>query len=185
VLLYSSVPDEEVRGRIYAAIGEEKIAQASIDVSTLVRPSDDVFYGELNAKYATVKRFLPTLLRVVRFKGNVAAQPLLQALQWLRDRPDNEPPAAIVGKAWQRHVVLEDGGSNTRAFTFCALDLLRTAIRRRDVFVKPSWRYADPQAGLLTGAEWEASRPIICRSLGLTTEPDSTLKMLAQELDQT
>jgi len=185
VLLDSSVPDEEVRGRVYAAIGEENIAQASIDVSTLVRPSDDVFYGELNAKYATVKRFLPTLLRVVRFEGNAAAQPLLEALQWLRDRPDDEPPAAIVGKAWQRHVVLEDGTRNTRAFTFCALDLLRTAIRRRDVFVKPSWRYADPQAGLLTGAEWEASRPIICRSLGLTTEPDSTLKILAQELDQT
>lgn len=37
----------------------------------------------------------------------------------------------------------------------------------------------------MTGAEWEASRPIICRSLGLTTEPDTTLKMLARELDQT
>ncbi len=94
VLLDSSVPDEEIRRRVYAAIGEEKLAQASIDVSTLVRPSDDVFYGELNAKYATVKRFLPTLLRVVRFEGNVAALPLLEALQWLRDRPDDEPPAA-------------------------------------------------------------------------------------------
>jgi hypothetical protein len=156
-----------------------------IDVSMLVRPSNDVFYGELTAKYATVKRFLPTLLRVIQFDGNATAHSLLEALQWLRERPDHNPPTEIVGKAWQRHVMREDGEVDVRAFTFCVLDMLRVAIRRRNVFVKPSWRYADPQAGLLTGTEWEASRPIICRSLDLSAHPGPTLQMLAQELDET
>jgi TnpA family transposase len=185
MLLDPNLPDSEVRSRVYAAVGEEKLAQASLDVSMLVRPSNDVFYGELTAKYATVKRFLPTLLRVIQFDGNAAADSLLEALQWLRERPDHNPPTEIVGKAWQRHVLREDGGVDVRAFTFCALDMLRVAIRRRDVFVKPNWRYADPQAGLLTGTEWEASRPIICRSLDLSAHPGPTLQMLAQELDQT
>ena len=55
-----------------------------------------------------------------------------------------------------------------------ALDALRTALRRRDVFVSPSWRYADPRLGLLDGAEWLAARPIICRSLGLTIDAKTT-----------
>ena len=132
-----------------------------------------------------MKRFLPALLRVIRFDANAAARPLLEALQWLRERPSGDPPTTIVGKAWLRHVVQEDGRIDAHAFVFCALDNLRVAIRRRDVFVSSSWRYSDPQAGLLTGAEWEATRPIICRSLVLSTRPGPTLAMMAQELDAT
>ena len=53
------------------------------------------------------------------------------------------------------------------------------------MFVSPSWRYADPRAGLLTGAEWETTRPMICRSLGLSANPEPALAALAAELDQT
>ena len=95
------------------------------------------------------------------------------------------PATTIVDKAWQRHVVGDDGRVNARAFAFCALDKLRVAIRRRDVFVNSSWRYADPRADLLAGAEWEAARPVICRSLELSVQPQSTLAALTQELDET
>jgi hypothetical protein len=66
-----------------------------------------------------------------------------------------------------------------RAYTFCVLHRLYAALRRRDVFVRPSWRYADPRAGLLTGLEWEVARPIICRTLGLTPDPEPVLKALS------
>ena len=65
------------------------------------------------------------------------------------------------------------------------MDGLRKALRRRDVFVSPSWRYADPRAGLLTGTEWETARPIICRSLGLSVDSAHALAALSAELDQT
>ncbi len=53
-----------------------------------------------------------------------------------------DPPMIIVNKAWRRHVIQEDGRVDALAFVFCALDKLRVAIRRRDVFVNSSWRYA-------------------------------------------
>ncbi len=71
------------------------------------------------------------------------------------------------------------------------LDELRTALKRRDVFVARSWRYADPRAGLLDGTEWKSTRPIIwtrpiiCRTLGLSLDPKPTLDALAAELDRT
>jgi TnpA family transposase len=70
------------------------------------------------------------------------------------------------------------------AYTFCVLDKLQAALKRRDVFISPSWRYADPRANLHSGAEWEAIRPMICRSLNLTTDPSSTLANITDELDQ-
>ncbi len=185
MLLDPALPDGELRERVYAAIGHDELAQALNEVRGLVRPPNDVFYTELEARKATVSRFLPALLRVIRFDANPAAQPLAQALQWLHEKPDHDPPTAIVGKAWQRHVVQDDGRINATAYSFCALDKLRSAIRRRDVFISPSWRYADPRAGLLAGAEWEAPRPIVCRSLSLSAQPEATLSELTRELDET
>jgi TnpA family transposase len=185
MLLDPSLPDSELRERVYAAIGRDELAKALNDVSGLVRPPDDVFFTELAAKQGTVTRFLPALLRVIQFDANPAARPLLQALQWLHQKPDHDPDTTIVDKAWKRHVVGEDGKVNASAFAFCVLDKLRVAIRRRDVFVNPSWRYADPRAGLLAGAEWEAARPVICRSLELSAQPQAALTALTQELDET
>ena len=185
MLLDPSLPDSELRERVYAAIGRDELAKALNDVSGLVRPPDDVFFTELAAKQGTVTRFLPALLRVIQFDANPAARPLVLALQWLHQKPDHDPDTTIVDKAWKRHVVGEDGKVNASAFAFCVLDKLRVAIRRRDVFVNPSWRYADPRAGLLAGAEWEAARPVICRSLELSAQPQATLTTLTQELDET
>jgi hypothetical protein len=99
--------------------------------------------------------------------------------------PKEEPaaPLTVVSKAWQRHVVKNNGQVDRRAYTFCTLDELRTALHRREVYVSPSWRYADPRIGLLTGQEWESIRPMMCRTLGLTPDPQPVLKALAEELD--
>lgn len=185
MLMDSSLPDDKLREQVYALIGHDELAQALANVSALVRPPDDVFYRELAGKLATLKRFLPTLLRVIKFDANLTARPLVEALRWLHERPDREPATTIVDKAWRRHVVGDNGKVDASAFAFCALDKLRVAIRRRDVFVSPSWRYGDPRAGLLSGTDWEVARPMICRSLDLSMQAEPVLTMLAKELDAT
>ena len=83
----------------------------------------------------------------------------------------HDAPHEVIMKSWQRYVLREDGAVDYQAYTFCVLDQLRIALQRRDVFVSPSWRYADPRAGLLAATEWETARPVICRTLELP--PDS------------
>src|ERR1022692_3516473 len=80
-----------------------------------------------------------------------------------------------------------DGKVDAQAYTFCLLDRLRKGLRRRDVFVTPSVRYADPRIGLLEleGETWEGARPFLCRSLGLPASADEALSALRQELDKT
>lgn len=70
------------------------------------------------------------------------------------------------------------------AYIFCVLDKLQSALKHRDVFISPSWRYADPRANLYSGSEWEAIRPMICRSLNLTIDPMLAITSLTDELYQ-
>lgn len=138
-----------------------------------------------------VVRFLPTLLEHVRFGANSDGEPVVAAFNWLRSnimlkKPGNDAPLELVGKSWQKHVRRDDNSFDLHAYTFCVLSELQTSLRRRDVFVEPSWRYADPRAGLLKGDEWEAARPLICRTLGLSAaSPEPTLTAMAAELDRT
>ena len=191
MMLDPSLPDAEVRARLFEKIPRDMLTLALHGVNTLIRPADNVYYRELDAKYRAVRRYLPTLLEHIRFDANVAGRPVVAAFDWLqaniaaKKKPDTDAPLEVVRKSWQRHVLREDGSIDFHAYTFCVLDELQTALKRRDVFVTQSWRYADPRAGLLDGAEWEATRPIICRHLGLTADPTPTLNALSAELDRT
>ena len=53
----------------------------------------------------------------------------------------------------------------------CALESLRDALRRRDIYVAPSERYADARASLLGDIGWDASREDTRRSLSLPPQP--------------
>ncbi|MEX5748763.1 Tn3 family transposase [Massilia sp. X63] len=190
MLLDDTVPDSELRNQLFARISPDALALALASVNKLIRPIDNVYYQELDAKYKTVRRFLPALAEHIHFSANAAGEPFIAAFAWLRanmtvKRPDNDAPREIITRPWQRHVLREGDAIDFHAYTFCVLSELRIALRRRDVFVAPSWRYADPRAGLLDSAEWESTRPIICRTLGLSPAPGPTLTALADELDRT
>jgi TnpA family transposase len=182
--------DADGVAKLFEKIPRDTLTLALHGVNTLIRPADDVYYRELDARYRAVRRYLPTLLEQMHFDANVAGRPVVAAFDWLHanisaKKPDSDAPLEVVHKPWQRHVLREDGSIDFHAYTFCVLDELQTALKRRDVFVPQSWRYADPRAGLLDGAEWEATRPIICRTLGLTADPTPTLNALSAELDRT
>ncbi|PYD85186.1 Tn3 family transposase [Pseudomonas syringae pv. pisi] len=190
MLLDDTVPDAELRKLLFERIPPDALALALAGVNKLIRPTDNVYYEELDAKYKTVRRFLPALAEHIQFSANATGEPFIAAFAWLRanmtvKRPDNDAPREIITKPWRRHVLREGDSIDFHAYTFCVLSELRLALRRRDVFVAPSWRYADPRAGLLDSAEWESTRPIICRTLGLSAVPGPSLTALADELDRT
>lgn len=72
-----------------------------------------------------------------------------------------------------------------KAYVFCCLDRLRSALRRRDLFVATIIRHTDARIGLLSGVAWENSRSTICRSLGHSLSEDETITKLNHQLDQT
>jgi len=70
LLLNSELSDNEVRSTIYKIVGYETLISAVQNASSLIRPPGNVFYHELEKKQKMVKKFLPTLLRVINFESN-------------------------------------------------------------------------------------------------------------------
>jgi hypothetical protein len=53
-------------------------------VSALIRPPDDVFYKELDARYRAVRSQLPAVLKHLVFDASPAGRPVVEAYDWLR-----------------------------------------------------------------------------------------------------
>ncbi len=156
----------------------------------LARPPDDHYYPELVDRYRWVRLFLPPLLRTVAFDGTQAGQPMLTALEFLRQlehqrHPDmRRAPLDLVPSAWRRLVLPRHHPMpDRRAYTLCLLERLQDSLRRRDVFVRRSERWGDPRVRLLHGPQWETLRPQVCRALGRSESPEPELRALAQQLD--
>lgn len=189
LLLDANITDMQLRPAIFAAIQREQLEAALGKVNALVRPSEDVYYQELLRHWRRVRRFLPTLLKTIRFGATPAGQVVVEALEYLAKQEWRakltHPQLGIVTKGWRQYVVENNGVVDRKAYVFCCLDQFRLSLRRRDVFVTPSIRYADARIGLLSGAAWDASRPSICRSLGHSLSAEETIHALSCQLDHT
>jgi TnpA family transposase len=190
VLLDERVEGAAVRTQTFGRIPRDQVLKAGAQVETLARPPDDQYYPELVERSRSVRRFLPTLLRIVTFEGPQAGQPLLRAVDFLRriehqrlpDMP--QAPLELVARAWRRLVLpRHEPGVDRRAYTLCAMACLQESWRRRDIFVTTSARGGDPRVKLLQGPQWTAVRPHICRALGRSESPEPELATLAQQLE--
>ncbi len=190
LVLDDALPDAELRPAIFTALERDALKAALSQVDSIVRPPEDVYYKELEDSYSRVRRFLPALLRTIEFGSTPAGQPLIEALHYLSRAEENglphagDAPIQIVSRGWRRYV-LDGDGFDKKAYIFCCLDRVRSALRRRDLFVAPSIRYADARLGLLSEAAWTASRQTISRSIGHSVSASETLKKLGQDLDET
>src|SRR5260370_18522259 len=190
LLLDPELPDEYLPKKVFAKIPRASLENALERASALIRPPHAVHYPQFSSHYRSVRGYLPHVLTHISFEAAPAGRPLLAACDWLRDqqdrnKTDSNAPREVIDKAWQRYVVQKDGRVDIRAYTFCVLGQLQTAIHRRDVFTIPSWRYADPRANLLSDAEGEAARPIVGRTLELPPDPQPILDSLEAELAKT
>src|SRR5262249_9048348 len=171
------------------ALPGEALEAAVTQIERVARVPEDLYYEELQQQWRRVRRFLPAVLATLRFGSTPAGGPVIEALEELalqEHRVQRQHPRLdIVTKAWRKYVVKEEGTIDRKAYTFCCLDRVRAALRRRELFVAPSLRYADARLGLLSGTAWEAARATVCRSLGHSRSAEETLTTRSRQLDTT
>jgi len=188
-LIDPECPAPFVRAIALALIPREELAQAINQIETLARPAEVDIQPELIERYHLVRRFVPTLLRTLRFNGTPAGRPVLKALAFLtsiegqRDPDMRHAPREVVPRAWRSFVFRERREVDRKAYTLCTLEQLQAALRRHDVYVHPSERWGDVRARLLQGADWEAQRANVCRMLNHQPTPDAALERLHTRLD--
>jgi TnpA family transposase len=181
-----------VRRAIYERIPEEKLSRATETIAALALPPDDRYFERVIRGYANVRQFLPLLIDTMSFTATSQGQPVLDALKALpqldhrrRLTPvDDAIVDSVVTPPWRRHVFPAPKKLDRHAYTFCVLEQLQEALRRRDVFVNESTRWADPRRLLLEGDAWQGARPRVLRALRRDPVPGPDLDALAQELDE-
>ncbi len=170
VLIDTEYEDINVRMSAFARVSQEQLALAVAKVKSLARPEEDEYYDLLLSRWRGIRIFLPSLLSQIEFSSSENAAHILDALLFLRsiegrNRPDmSAAPLSVITKGWTRYCILPNGTIDRKAYTFCVLQSLRSALRRRDVFVAKSQRYCDPRAKLLSDEAWLAQRAGICRT---------------------
>ena len=140
-------------------------------------------------QYGRVRRFLPHLLNTVKFSSAPAGVTTLNACDYLsrefssRRQFFDDAPTEIISRSWKRLVINKEKHITRRGYTLCFLSKLQDSLRRRDVYVTGSNRWGDPRARLLQGADWQANRIKVYRSLGHPTDPQEAIKSLGHQLD--
>lgn len=181
----------QIHRGICARMSWSEFAAAVDAIGTLARPPDDRYYERVLQGYPNISKFLPLFLDTIPFEAMEPGRPFLEALAFLPrlDRRrrvislESKIPTGIVPPVWQRQVFPEPGKIDRHAYTFCVLEQLCEALRRRDVFVNESTRWRDPRRLLLEGTAWEAVRPQILRALRHDPTPERALAILADGLD--
>jgi TnpA family transposase len=189
VLTDDALPLTEWRGALFAKLPRAEIDAAMRHVAGLAKPRDQKPYAQLRARWRRARAIFSQVATGIVSEATPGGKPLLDALRYLSQRTDwsklmRDAPTAAIAKPWRRHVLDADGKvSDPKAYVFATIDGWRGALKRRDVFVEPGIRYGDPRRGLLDDKTWQASRPMICRTLNRTLNADAELARLAQLLD--
>ena len=155
----------------------------------LARPADDDYHKERANLYRRVTVFLPKLLEIVEFGSAPTGEKTMKAIGFLKSiqgerKPDmSKAPMDVVSAAWRRQVVVMKNQIDRKAYTMCVLEKIQEDMRRRDIFVDASDRWADPRVKLLQGEHWLSIKPQVCRAVGRQDNVDIELSVLKQELD--
>ena len=152
----SEVEQAAARTEFLDEIPTEAIREAIERIERLARPPDDRHFAELCDHWRRLSRLFAQLLARVRFDVAPAAEPVREALAFLAGRGAwtrmnaAEAPTACIAAGWRRHIfgkATKDPDvrvADNRAYVFAVLEVTRRALRRRDLHVAQSLRFANP-----------------------------------------
>lgn len=208
VLLDMVEIDQDVALSVVWDLIEAKVSGAelrsAVAVITELVPAGDAELDsqhaeELAGRFATVRPFLPRLMRVISFGATADGAPVLAAMKTLAAMiqvRSGKPGARwfdaravdhdLVGGAWSRLVYPDGRPAETvdrAAYTFCVLEQFHRHLKHRNIFAESSSKWRDPRAHLLAGASWESAREAGLNALGLPSEATVMLAAHAEALD--
>lgn len=139
----------------------ERMIESVEEAKRLARPMDYDYLDLLSTRFAYLRKYTPTLLTKLEFRSTQAAEPLLRALDVLRELNESGKrkvpegsPLDFVSKRWQKHVYDEDGYINRQYYEMATLNELRNHIRSGDVWVVGSRLHKDFEEYLVSKREW-------------------------------
>ena len=170
-------------------IGWHRLVQARADVEALATTAEaDPLLGAAE-RYSWVRRYAPALLDAFTFRSARAHDPLLAAIELLRqfNRDDRRglPAKVPLGhlKEKVRKVIATNGKRDRRLWEIATLAVLRERLRSGDVWVEGGRAFRPLEAQLMPGPAFAARKEAGDLRLGVPRGADAWIAEKEQELD--
>jgi hypothetical protein len=175
---------------IEAVISWDDFAASITEAQKLAQPEDFDFLYRIGESYATLCRYAPEFLDVLKLHAAPTAKPVLDAINLLREMnasnarklPD-DAPRDFIRKRWDK-LVLTEGGIDRRYYELCAMSELKNALRSGDIWVEGSRQFKNFNEYLLPAGKFTAPQLANELPLAIDTECESYLHAQLSLLEQ-
>ena len=147
------------------------------EAQELARPSDYDYLDLLEKRFYFLRRYTPKLLEILEFKSSQANEPILKALDIIRDlnktgkrKIPSDAPIEFISKRWKRYLYADDGSINRHYYEMAALSELREHVRAGDISISGSRQYMDFEEYLLSQEKWNEVKSVSRLSISLSFE---------------
>ncbi|MGI8382453.1 Tn3 family transposase [Priestia megaterium] len=148
------------------------------EAQELARPADYDYLDLLQKRFYSLRKYTPTLLRVLEFHSIKANEPLLQAVEIIRGMNESgkrkvpdDSPVDFISKRWKKHLYEDDGTTiNRHYYEMAVLTELREHVRAGDVSIVGSRQYRDFEEYLFSEDTWNQSKGNTRLSVSLSFE---------------
>ncbi|MGG2067481.1 Tn3 family transposase [Bacillus sp. S14(2024)] len=135
------------------------------EAKQLSRPIDYDYLDLLDSRYNHLRKYTPTLLKVLEFRSTKSATPVLEALNTIHElnesgkrKVPSGAPLGFVSRRWQRHVYDEEGNIDRHFYELAAFTELRNFIRSGDISIVGSRQHKDFDEYLVSSEEWNNNK---------------------------
>jgi TnpA family transposase len=127
----------------------EDFTESVSEAQVLAQPESFDFLHRMGEGYATLRRYAPEFLDVLKLRAAPAAKDVLDAVEALRlmnasnaKLVPTDAPSKFITPRWAR-LVKTDTGFDRRFYELCALSELKNKLRSGDVWVQGSRQFKD------------------------------------------
>ena len=166
---------------IEAVLSWDAFAQSVTEAQKLAQPEEFDFLPRIGENYATLRRYAPQFLDVLKLRAAPAARDLLDAIDVLRgvnaDNARKLPPDAPTGfikPRWHK-LVMTDAGIDRRYYELCALSELKNSLRSGDIWVQGSCQFKDFEDYLVPPEKFASLKQSSELPLAVATDCDQYL----------
>jgi TnpA family transposase len=172
----------------------DAFAASITEAQKLAQPEDFDFLHRISEGYATLRRYTPEMLTVLRLHAAPAAKPVLDAIELLRQMNSGsvrklpvDAPVDFIRERWSK-LIFTDAGVDRRYYELCALSELKNALRSGDIWVEGSRQFKNFNEYLLPEQKFATLKG--ANELPLAVDPDcerylrSRLETLHEQLER-
>lgn len=141
----------------------EKFVESVEEAKKLSRPLNYDYLDLLESRFNYLRKYTPTLLKVFEFRSTKSAEPLIKALDTIKEMNDTGKrkvpegaPLDFVSNRWKKHVFDDDGTIHRHYYEMAALTELRNYVRSGDVSIVGSRQHKDFDSYLVSQNEWKS-----------------------------